>query len=81
MRSTLRWRSVRIPEGAVRTVLDLNWTIAATGDYDGDWKTDILWRHAVTGQNYIYPMDGTSIKPTEGFTRTVGPGGWAVVGK
>ena len=46
---------------------DQSWQIAGIGDFDGDGKDDILWRNASTGENYLYPMDGTSIKPTEGF--------------
>jgi sugar lactone lactonase YvrE len=65
-------------EGYVRTVADLNWQIVAVGDYDGDGKSDILWRNAVTGENYLYPMAGTAIKPTEGYIRTVADQKWQV---
>ena len=37
-------------------------------------------RHAISGENYLYPMDGTSIKPTEGYLRTVPQPNWQVVG-
>src|SRR5256886_9668123 len=67
-------------EGYLRTVADPNWTIAGTGDFDGDGKADILWRNTSTGQNYIYFIDGTSIKPTEGFIRTVADQSWQVAG-
>src|SRR5437762_8007286 len=67
-------------EGYLRTVADLNWTIAGTGDFDGDGKADILWRNSSTGENYIYFMDGTTIKPTEGFIRTVADQSWQVAG-
>jgi hypothetical protein len=67
-------------EGHVRTVADLNWHVAGTGDFDGDGKADILWRNASTGQNYIYFMDGRTIKPGEGFTRTVPAPHWQVAG-
>src|SRR5947207_3612275 len=66
-------------EGYVRTVADLNWKVAGIGDFDGDGKADILWRNTSTGQNYIYFMDGTTIKPTEGFRRTVAERCWQVV--
>jgi len=67
-------------EGYIRTVADLNWRVAALGDYNGDGKADILWRHAWTGQNYIYPMNGTTILGTEGYTRTVVDLNWQVPG-
>lgn len=41
-------------------VPDLNWTIAGTGDFDGDGKADIVWRHAVSGKNVAWLMDGTT---------------------
>src|SRR3989454_966241 len=67
-------------EGYLRTVADLNWTIAGVGDFDGDGKADILWRNTSTGENYIYFMDGTAIKPGEGFIRTVADQSWKVAG-
>src|SRR6267142_6865315 len=66
-------------EGYLRTVADLNWIVAGIGDFDGDGKADILWRNTSTGENYIYPLDGTTIKPTEGFIRTA-PLEWTVAG-
>ena len=65
-------------EGYLRTVPDQNWKVQATGDYDGDGKADILWRHGSSGENYVYFMDGTAIKPTEGYTRTVAEQNWRV---
>ncbi len=63
-------------EGYLRTVPDQSWQVKGTGDYDGDGKADVLWRNASTGENYLYPMDGTSIKPTEGYLRTVADQHW-----
>src|SRR5204863_9942612 len=64
----------------IRTVADQNWQVAGVGDFDGDGKTDILWRNTVTGQNYLYPMDGLAIKPTEGYLRTAADTTWQAVG-
>jgi hypothetical protein len=73
--------AIKPTEGYLRTVADPNWQIVALGDYDGDGKSDLLWRNASTGENYLYPMDGTTIRPSEGYLRTVPVGGWEVVGK
>ena len=67
-------------EGYLRTVADLNWKVAGIGDFDGDGKADVLWRNSGTGGNYIYFMDGSTIKPTEGYIRTVADQSWQVAG-
>ena len=46
-------------------------------DFNGDGKTDILWRNTSTGDNYIYFMDGTTVLGTSGYTYTV-PLVWTV---
>jgi hypothetical protein len=73
--------TIKPTEGYLRTVPDLNWQIVAVGDYDGDGKNDVLWRNSASGENYLYPMDGTTIKPGEGYLRTVPSGSWAVIGR
>ena len=73
--------TIKATEGYLRTVADTAWQIVAVGDYDGDGKADILWRNNSTGQDYLYPMDGTTIKPTEGYLRTVPVGNWMVQSK
>ena len=73
--------TIKPTEGFVRTVADLNWRIVAVGDFDGDGNSDILWRHFTTGDDYIYPMQGTAIKSTEGFIRAVTDQNWVVVSK
>ena len=42
------------------TVSDKSWKIAGTGDFDGDFKPDILWHHAVRGDVYLWFMDGVT---------------------
>ena len=55
--------------------------VPARLDFNGDGKADVLWRHAVAGENCVYPMDGTTIKPTEGYLRTVPQANWQLVGE
>lgn len=50
------------------------WSVAATGDYDGDGKLDILWRNNATGGNYITFMNGAALKSNIDFTQSVLPG-------
>ena len=46
-------------------VMDLDWRIVGTGDFDGDGNTDILWRNTGTGQftgfNCIWYMSGGAV--------------------
>jgi hypothetical protein len=68
-------------EGYLRAVPNGAWHIVATGDYDGDGKADLLWRNFSSGETYLFPMDGTAIKPTEGYVRSVPPGSWSIVAR
>ena len=36
-------------------------TPPAKGDMNGDRKSDILWRHALTGRNVVHLMDGAAV--------------------
>src|SRR5437763_8432086 len=73
-------KSIKPSEGYLRTVADTRWQIAGVGDFDGDGKSDILWRNSSTGENYLYPMNGLAIKPTEGYLRTVADTRWQIAG-
>jgi hypothetical protein len=71
--------AIRPGEGYLRTVTDTSWQVKGAGDYDGDGRADILWRHAGTGDNYLYPMNGTAIKPGEGYLRNVPQPDWRIL--
>src|SRR6266850_1019837 len=69
-------------EGYLRTVADQNWQVAGVGNFDGNASpatADILWRNQVTGENYIYLMNGTTFS-SEGYIRAVPDLNWKVVG-
>ena len=70
--------TIRPGEGYIRTVADQSWHVLALGDYDGDGRADIVWRNFSTGDNYLYPMDGRTIKPSEGYLRAVPDQNWRI---
>src|SRR5688572_33440299 len=72
--------SIKPTEGYSRTVADLSWRVVGVGDFDGDGKADVLWRNSISGENYLYFMESLSIKPIEGYFRTVADLSWRVVG-
>jgi hypothetical protein len=39
----------------------VTWAIAGTGDFNGDGKSDILWRDATSGAAAIWLMNGTQV--------------------
>jgi len=58
-------------EGYSRTVGTTGWQPKGVADLDGDAKADVVWRNAITGENYLWPMEGLAINPSEGYFRTV----------
>ena len=38
-----------------------DWVIAGVGDFNGEGKSDILWRNSTTGQVYLWFMNGASL--------------------
>jgi hypothetical protein len=38
----------------------MGWSIVATGDFDGDGKTDLVWRQASSGTNVLWLMNGAT---------------------
>src|SRR3978361_1464819 len=63
------------------------WSIAGTGDFNGDGKMDLVWQNAATGERSVWLMNGTT-KSTEvslGIVakeqQIVGTGGYHHAGK
>ena len=62
-------------------VPDLGWRVVGTGDFNGDGKPDIAWRHATSGRNVVWLMNGTT-RATGVFTTpdTVSDLNWLIAG-
>jgi hypothetical protein len=66
-------------------VSDPHWEIVGTADFNGDAKTDILWRQRATGDNVIWFMDGTvradtTLPPGSVFLPKALPLDWRIAG-
>jgi hypothetical protein len=59
--------------------VDTSYAIIAAGDYDGDTKTDLLWRGAA-GDLWIWLMNGPAEKAS-GYAGTVADTGYQVITK
>src|SRR5437667_21039 len=53
--------------------------VCAPMDFDGDCKSDVLWRNSATGEDYLWLMNGRTIA-TGGYLRTVGDPAWQIMG-
>lgn len=61
-------------------LVDLDWRLRGTGDFNGDLSPDLLWQHLTTGNVYVWFMDGTSRTGHAAFSRDVVDPGWQVAG-
>src|SRR5437773_447286 len=57
----------------------LGWQVQGIGDFDGDGRSDILWRNLSTGENYIYLMNGWTIA-AQGLLNVLTDPAWQVKG-
>jgi hypothetical protein len=57
-------------------VLPSNWIVGETGDFDGDGKSDILWRDTNTGTTAIWFMNGFQVS-SSAMVATV-TGDWTI---
>jgi hypothetical protein len=55
-----------------------NWLPDIIADFDGDGRSDILWRNAVSGDTAIWLMDGVTPKPNGTAIIMSGSTGWRV---
>ena len=62
----------------ITAVADLNWSIAGTVDFDGDGKSDILWRNGATGDNSIWLMNGATTLTGSSISAVQGSA-WSIV--
>src|SRR6266480_2640188 len=54
--------------------------VCAPMDFDGDCKSDVLWRNSATGEDYVWLMNGLTIA-SQGSINVVDPtSGWQVQG-
>lgn len=52
---------MRSPNGTELTEPDQDWQIVGTADYNGDGRTDLLWRHATLGLNYSWYLNNNIV--------------------
>lgn len=62
--------------GATFSQADNAWQVQQTGDYNGDGKSDILWRHD-NGSTFIWLMNGTG-EVGSGFTSAQNSTEWSI---
>ena len=69
--------TVTVTEGG--TVSGINIVLAPRGggDFTGDGKSDVLWRHAAGGDIWLWPMDGAA-RSAESYVRTISDPNWEI---
>jgi alpha-tubulin suppressor-like RCC1 family protein len=61
-------------------VSGLGGILPPSSDFNGNWQSDILWRHVTHGDVWVWLMDSAG-KSLEVYLRTVGEPGWEIRGQ
>ena len=61
------------------TFATIAWIAGTKNDFNGDGKTDILWRHETSGSNIVWYMDGATFLGYA-YLRDVADLNWKIVG-
>jgi hypothetical protein len=69
---------LRIVEPGSLGMMPISWSIAETGDFSGDGKSDMLWRDSSTGSTGIWFMNGLEI--SQSASLGVIPANWTIQG-
>ncbi len=59
---------------------NLAWKIIGTGDFDGNFRSDILWRNDTTGQVYVMLKGDGNAFASQGIVYTEPSAAWKIVG-
>jgi uncharacterized repeat protein (TIGR01451 family) len=66
--------------GSINTIADVNWHPGGIGDFNGDGRSDILWRNDVTGASSLWMMNGLTIQSDSGSTNLQIGTAWRAAG-
>jgi FG-GAP repeat len=64
-----------VSSAAALLVADPNWSVSHVADFNGDGKSDLMWRNTGDGSIVMYLVDGTTITAN---ATLVGLGAWQV---